>query len=518
VSDPGAPQRTQHSVRRRVFVGTASNMVTQALLMVVNLALAPLLIHELGATTYGLWVLVLSISSITGLLDIGMSAALVKYVAEYDARGDRREAARIVGAAAWLYIILGALGAAIIAGLAFVLPGVLNVPEASRETATLLLIGVALGLLLGLPTIVPTAVLRGLQRFPTVNAIAVFIALCNVALTVIVLVAHIGVLGLAAAAVITSVANLWLAVVAMRRAAPEFALGHLRFDRARLRRLIRFSAPIAVIQIAGRLQLKVDAIVIGAALPIRLLTPYNLAQRLAEGTRTVTDQFTRVLLPVATEVATARSAAEGRVLLLTATRLTLLLALAVATPLILLGGQVLEVWVGPEFRPYGDVVALLAASAVIDVSSYPGAATLQSMERHKPLAWMSLLSGVVNLALSIVLVHTLGVRGVALATCSTTAAEILLLVLPYIARVTGISARAGARDVAGRLAPAVIAYVALLEAASHAVAITSIPRLALVVIVGLCGYALVYVCLGATRYERHAYRSVLGRLPGLSAA
>ena len=484
-------------------------MAAQGLILVSNLVLTPFIVHDLGVEAFGLWVLIGSIASLTGLLDLGMSAALIKYVAEHEAAGDRAGGARMVAAALWLYTVLGIAGAAALTGLAFVLPDLLNIAADDRGTATLLTIGLAIGLVIGLPSIAPMAVLRGLQRHPTANAIRSATAMLNVLLTIAVLVADLGVLGLAGAALVTSILNLALLALVLARTAPEYRIRPGARDVARLKRLARFSAPIAIIQLAGRLQLKVDAIVIGSALPVRLVTPYGLAQRLAEGTRTVTDQFTRILLPLATEVGVARSAADSRALLLTATRLTLLLALAVATPLILIGGEVLGVWVGDEFRPYGDVVALLAISSVIDISSYPGAATLQSMERHKPIAWMSLASGVVNLLLSIALVGPLGVRGVAIGTCAATAAEVMLFVLPYVARVADVPARAAWREVGWRLAPAVLTYAALLEVTSRLLPVTSLLRLAAVVIVSACGYVLAYAWLGATEYERRSCRLLL---------
>src|SRR5207253_6832931 len=98
----------EHSIARRVAVGTATNVAGQALVVLSALALAPIIVHAVGATDYGVWVLIGSIASFGFLFELGISAALVKYVAEHAARGEVEEAARMVGVATWLYAVLGA--------------------------------------------------------------------------------------------------------------------------------------------------------------------------------------------------------------------------------------------------------------------------------------------------------------------------------------------------------------------------------------------------------------------------
>jgi O-antigen/teichoic acid export membrane protein len=270
--------------------------------------------------------------------------------------------------------------------------------------------------------------------------------------------------------------------------------------------LLSFSGSVAVVQVAGRLQTRTDAIVIGVALPVRLLTPYNFAQRLAEGTHLTTEQFVKVLLPVATELGATRDRRALRGFFLTATRLTLAIALAVVLPLVLLGGSVLSVWVGSEFSKYGDVVAILAASAVFDLVGYPAAAVLQSIERHPPLAWMALGNGLVNVILSIVLVGPFGIVGVAVATLVASVGEAILFVLPYAARTLEVSLANLGREVAVRLIVPVAVFAAILVAISQSIELTSLPRLAAALSVALSGYAIAYAVMGAGESERSAYR------------
>jgi O-antigen/teichoic acid export membrane protein len=497
----------EHSVARRVAAGTATNLAGQAVVVLSLIALAPIIVHAVGATDYGVWVLIGSVASFGFLIELGISAALVKYVAEHAARAEVQEAARMIGAATWLYTVLGAGVAAAGLVLALAVPAVIDFHGAIGRLARPLAMLMALDVGMSVVAIAPLAVLKGLQRFPVVNAINGAGALVGVGLTIAALAAGAGIVGVAAVGALNSALTYAVSLLVARRTVPEYMAIPIRRDRSRVRRLLKFSRSIAVLQVAVQMQTKLDAVVIAAALPVRLLAPYNFGQRLAAGTGIATDQFGKVLLPLATEVGATRDRAALRALFLTATRLTLAIALGVGLPLALLGGPILKLWVGNAFAGYGTVVTLLAVAAIVDLPSNPAAYVLQSIERHGPIAWMALGSGVANVGLSVALVGPYGINGVAAATLVASTAEIALFVIPYAARVLGVPLREFASEVVLRLATPAVVLAGLLTGGAAILPVNSLLRLAVVVGVALAGYALTYVTLGADRFERAAYRS-----------
>jgi O-antigen/teichoic acid export membrane protein len=273
---------------------------------------------------------------------------------------------------------------------------------------------------------------------------------------------------------------------------------------------------VAVVQVAVHMQTRLDSIVIAAALPIRLVTPYGFAQRLASGTEIATDQFAKVLLPFGTEVNAMRAPGALKDLYVTATRLTLALALGVGLPLALLGGPILDLWVGGAYSGYGPLVAILVCAAIIDLLSYPAAALLQSIERHSPIAWMALGTGVLNLGLSIAFVGPYGLEGVATATLLASAVEITVFVVPYAARVLGVSWREFASEVVLPLLLPGAVLAGLVIAGSAILPVTSLVRLAVVVGVAVTGYLFAYARVGASPHERSVYRAALSAGTGMA--
>jgi O-antigen/teichoic acid export membrane protein len=497
----------EHAGARRVAVGTASNALGRTVTLLAAVAATPIIVHAVGATDYGTWVLIASIAAIGGLFEFGMSAGLVKFVAEHTARDEIDQAARMVATAAWLYRLIGAFFVIAGVGLAMWVPSVLGLEGETASIARALGTIAALDLGISMLSLASLSVLKGLHRFPVINTIQAVAAVLAVGLTVVAVETDAGIVGVSAAWALSTAVTTAGFFIAARRLVPEHLSAPVRRDAEAVRRLVRHSRSIAAVQIAVHMQSRLDSLVIAAALPVRNVTPYNFAQRLADGTVTVTDQFGKVLLPLASEISATRERAATRALFLTSTRLTIAISLAVGLPIALLGGQILEIWVGDEFAGYGGLVAILACATIVDLPSYPAAAVLQSLGRHGPIAWMATGGAVANIGLSVALVGPLGVDGVALGTLIAGGIEIIFFVLPYAARVLDISPRQFASHILLPLLLPSAALTAVVLGGDAILPVTSLPRLALVVGAAVVVFGLAYMALGAEPRERAAYRA-----------
>ena len=90
---------------------TIRNMATNIAGVVVNmftgLVVMPYLIRTLGSSTYGLWVLVGTMTGYFGILDLGVSAALGRLIAAHKARDEHDDINAVMSTAfACYYSIL----------------------------------------------------------------------------------------------------------------------------------------------------------------------------------------------------------------------------------------------------------------------------------------------------------------------------------------------------------------------------------------------------------------------------
>jgi O-antigen/teichoic acid export membrane protein len=497
--------------------GAASNVVGQVVVIATGILLTPLILGHVGATQYGLWALANSLVGYGGLLDLGISSAIQKYVAEHRARDRIDEASRLVSTAVLLYALLGVVAAVTLGVLAAVVPDVFGVPQDDRDAAFWLTVVVALQVGISLPAATPSAILRGSQRFVETNVLVIAGTLLSAVLIVIVLEAGGGIVAVAAVGVAVVAVMQIPAVLLVRQAVPDLRIAFDGVTRGSIRGLFSFSASVFVVRVAGVVAQRTDALVIGAALAVRSVTPYVLAQRLSEVIQLFTSQIGQVLLPLASEFDARDEQQRLRGLYLVATRIVLTLAAGLAITLGVLGGSILSVWVGEEYAEYGYLTAILAAAAVVDTLNWPAASILTGMARHRPLAWIALASAVANVALSVALVDPYGLKGVAVGTLLPSAVASLLLVLPLSLRTLHVELTEFLRSVVVPVIPPAALLAAALLAAEAMLDTQSVAVLAATVVAGAVLYAATYLRFSAGPLEVALCGGVLAWTKGLTS-
>jgi O-antigen/teichoic acid export membrane protein len=496
----------------RILRNTVSNSLGRGVSVITTFFLTPFILHSLGETAFGLWVLAQVVVSYGSLLDLGMGSAIIKYVADARARDDSTAAHRLLATATRLYLALAAAALAIGLALSSQLHRVIDLDPGTEASAATVLVIVTVTFAINLAATPATATIRGLQRYDITNMLTVGNVLTNAALTVLVLSQGGGVVAMVSVTMPVALVTQSLAVIVVRRLDGDFRPRWSPGSRRTVRTLTGFGFTVTVSQLALLLQKKSSEIIVGTVLAVAAVTPYSLAVRLSELPHVISDQFIKVLLPVASELHAAGDSAPLRQLYLASTRLTLALMLPLATCAALLAGDLLQLWVGAEYRDHAALVAILVAASVALTSQWPAGSVLQGINRFGPVAAAALVSGVANVTLTLALIGPYGLIGVALGTLIPTVAEAFLFVLPFTLRVL----RVRVRDLAAQaLLPVVVPLlpcVLVLLAADRLTGSVSWPSLLITGLAAVAVYEAVYLMLPAARRER---RMVLGRLPRL---
>jgi O-antigen/teichoic acid export membrane protein len=489
-------------IRRRVLIGTASNFTGQIFVFLVSFLLTPFILNQLGATIYGLWILLGSIVAYSSIMDFGIWGTVIKYVAEFQAQENYDEARSLLSTVLYCYVAIAALISLLGIVIAPFLPRLFELSPEQYTLASqlIVLIGFATGL--GIPCMLPLAILRGLQRYDIVNSIDISTTLITSVATVVVLLTGGGVLGLA----LISIGGLFLSLVAgiwvLRRVAPEVEIQWRGANWPMARKIFNYSWPLFTRDIATRLQTRTDEITIGVFLPVSAVGSYNIARRLSETTQTLTRQFMKTLLPLASQLHAEDDFPRLRSLYKVGTRFTLAIVLALSSILFVLAGPIMAVWVGSPYAAYAGLVVILTLANLVATVQWPSMAILQAMTRHRILAISSLGNGLANLALSILLVRPYGLVGVALGTTIPTMIEYFFVILPYSLRVTGIKLREAWLEIfMPALVPA-LPMLLILYLSKIAFEPTSLLAIMVVSTVGLAVYATVYLSVGASEMER----------------
>ncbi len=504
-------------IRRRVLLNTISNYTGQVFTLGIWFFLTPFLLHRLGASAYGLWVLVGSVVAYGSLLDLGIASAVTKYVADYYAKGQIEQAQSLVATALCLFTGLGLIIVALSAVLAPVFPALFKIPPDQHSTAVKLVLLSGLGMSVALPCTTTLAVLRGLQRFDLLGLIT-FIGMSMFTITTVgVLLLGWGLLGMVSVNIVTSlltqIPTLWL----IHRIAPELRFGFRGADRRLIRTVASYSSALFVIAFAGKLKTKTDEVVIGAFLPIASITPYSIARRLSAMPSTLTNQFIKVIMPLAAQLHAENDHARLRTLYVTSTRLTLAIFLPIACSLVILARPFLTIWVGAAYADSTNLVLILTISSLLEIVLWPAGSILQGMARHRRLAVIAIGSALLNLGLSVLLVRPFGVTGIALGTLIPTSVECVCFVMPYAMRVIGVTVWAVLREIFIPTMTPIVPMAIVIYNLREILKPASLISIATIAGVGLILYVTIYLSVTVTA-EQQAFRRFILHLIQLGRA
>jgi O-antigen/teichoic acid export membrane protein len=440
--------------------------------------MVPLILHHLGATTYGLYAALASLVGYFGLLTFGSSLTVPRYVAEHAARGDNDALGTFFSTylAAHLAVALaGVIGAF---GLAPLVAQLLGVPADIQPLVIPAFRLVAVGWALGLSAGLHQSLLTGLGEVQLANLANSARTLVNLAAVAAALRSGGGLTALLLAQSLASLAGsvgLWLLV---RSRHPEIpvALGRARLET--LRATGTSAVYYFLMQVAALAVMGTDNIVIGAFIGVAAVAPYAVMFQLWAMTLAVLWSGADVLMPYFTRWQAQGDRATLTSSYLLATKVVFAGSVLAAVIMGVFGISLVRRWVGPSLEVDPRLPWVFAAMLLIATPIHMAALLLSALGRHRAPAIGGAIEAVLNLTLSLILVRPLGVLGVALGTLGaglltnawiapvTACRELGIPVFAYLRRVIatavvpGAVAGASALLIAARVVPGSAAELA----------------------------------------------------------
>jgi O-antigen/teichoic acid export membrane protein len=223
-----------------------------------------------------------------------------------------------------------------------------------------------------------------------------------------------------------------------------------------------YTVQVLMLGLSAIVVMQADNLIIGLFLPVAAVTLYAAAFRFFQVAREISGS---VMLPLISEASRAHAGGEsGRLqaLCLRGTKYANVLVLGLCIPGAILAEPILALWAGDEFRSAADVAQILLLSLVVANNHLVAMPVLMGMGRIRDYARLHVTWAAANIVLSVILVQSLELTGIALAT----AIPIVLLEPLYVwiaAREVGFSLRAFIQQsIARPAAAAAVPAVALL--------------------------------------------------------
>ena len=399
---------------------TFSNYVLLGLRLLSTVVLTRALFTTFASEDYGFWALLWSVFAYALLLDFGLGTALQKYTSQWRA-GHERNYGALLSTALTLYTGMGLLMALGTWGLSSQLQWLL--PELSPEAFgryQQAFLGFGLGTALLFPTGCFAEGLRGLEAITVRNGIQAVGVVLQLVLSLWVLGSSqdplmamvwvslgttAGVNGLLAGAFFKRI---------LRAPQPFFWAWP---QRAMVQELFQFSLFAWIITLTNLVIFRTDQLVISGSIGLAALAGYQIVQRVSEMYRQYTTQLHDVLGP---RIARLYQQGDQQGLMaayIDSNRWVFTLVLFSFVPLYWGLPFLLELWLGLTDETVLLSGRILLFSMAFQVVLRSTATQVMLMcQQERALMGLALLEALGNLGLSLVLVKSLGLVGVALGT------------------------------------------------------------------------------------------------------
>jgi O-antigen/teichoic acid export membrane protein len=497
----------------RLFRNITSQWALLGSQLVISLLLTPFLVHRLGDEGYGIVALISGLVGYSGVLYFGLGAAIVKFVAEHHARDDQESLDETVSTIFGVYLAFGALCFVLALALAAPLPAIFHIPPQHANEARAMVVMMGVALLVQFPGSVYGGVVMGLQRFDVMNRYNFALLLARTVATVIGVALRPSVVVVGVITMVSFMVEQAMAYVFAQRLLPRLKVSLSLFRRTRLKTLFTFSAQSFLFTLSEKLINYTDEFVISQALGPASVTFYVIPLRLVDYARDGIDRATLVLLPGVSEAAARKQIDTLQHLWRAGTKVAMCFVMPVALVFFTWGHHVMSLWLSPLHADRGrEPLVWLAAAFIAQVSGRALARPIfEGLGELTIPARLTIVEGVLNLVMSLVLVRTWGIGGVAFATFVPALIN-SALVLPYfVCRRIGVSFVEHLTNVFVRTLPPLVPAYGVLWLAERAGLHRNLVTLGLTCFVVLLVYVAGAVFVTFTAYERKVVKARFAR-------
>ncbi len=393
-----------------------SDYVLWGIMVLTGIALAPFLIRHLRPEGYGLWAIYASMLGYMGLIDLGLGPTTATHVAQFHTQGQHALLDAWVSNTLLLYLPLMVLVLAAGVAIAPFVGGLFHVSSALLPAATWAFLAACAGLAAALPRGALRGVFVGHQRTDLANVVDSAFALAAAIAIIVAAVMGTGLMGVTLAGTTISILHTLLAAGLVRRLFPHVTLVPRLSRPDIIVRALRFSVPIVAVYITAQVVFRTDNIVIGLFKGADAVASYAVAYALVWFSLNLVFRISDSLLPVFSGMHAAGERDALRRTYLESAQLSLALAMCLSLGLIVFGKTAIAAWVGPQYFVGTNTLVVLALLPTIHAVTHVGSILLIGLGRARSIALMSVPDAVINLGLSVLLVRSIGVVGVALGT------------------------------------------------------------------------------------------------------
>jgi O-antigen/teichoic acid export membrane protein len=371
---------------------------------------------NIGQELLGIWDFAWSIASYFSLIQMGIGTSVNRYVAKHIAENDLEGLNASVVSVFFIQILMGTVILVLSTLFYFLIPTIWQEKlGANVSTAQLSII------LLGFSTAIKVSfgaydgVITGVHRWDLYNINNTSIHLLTIASMVIALYLGGGVVQISTIYAVGSIITVVIRVIIAHKVCPQLSISYKKFDLHNALSMLRFGGKNFLNSIAQMVLYQTNGLIIVSLLGPQYLALFMRPLALIQHLRVFVGKLGNTLTPVITELSLKDDKRFVNDVVLSSTKYAISIAVPSILFLIMLGDNLLEVWMGKGFVNK-ELIMILAIGHLFTISHLTLVNVLIALNEHGKVAITNIIAGLFAVGISYYLMSNteLGILGAAI--------------------------------------------------------------------------------------------------------
>lgn len=416
---------------KQIKCGAVLSYVAIAFNIISGLIYTPWMVETIGQSQYGLYTLANSLITMF-LVDFGLSSATSRYLSKYNAEGDKEGAERFLGAVYKLYLLIDAVIFTILVVVFFLLDKIyVNLTPQELEQFKVVYVISGLFSVINFPFVTFNGILTAYEKFIPLKVADVLYRLFNVGFTVAALLMGYGLYALVTVHAVVGLLVLLFKFIVIQKTVPA-KVQFRNTPKGIYKEIFGFSIWVTVATLAQRLVFNITPSILGIVASSAAIAVFGIVTTIEGYTYTITTAINGMFMPKISRIMTKENVQEDlNPLFLSVGKFQYALNGLIVTGLAVLGQHFIQLWMGPDYAQAYYGILLVIIPGLFYNSLQIANTTMTVMNKVKQSAFVNVLTGVTNVALSFPLSKLFGVTGACVSICIAYILRDVLLLIIY---------------------------------------------------------------------------------------
>jgi len=420
---------------------SVSNYIFLILKILLSLFLIRIIFLGINNEEYGFWALLWSIFGYSVLLDFGFGTAVQKATSEALEKNDWDNYNKLISTIFFSYVLLS-IGIFIFTLImAFNLERIFVFSsKESLEYYKIVFMIFGFGTTLIFPLGFFKEILRGLREIPLRNNIDMVFLILNFIIIYLCVTVYSSLMAMAIGAILVQFfANVFMAIYVYKKI-PSLKISVKLFQKNKVKEVMGFSFFAYIVMFSNLIIFKTDQIIISVFSSIAMVGFYQIISRISELFRQFSTQIHDIIGPISAALFSSSKKDTLSKILLQSNQIVAFISTMLFVPSFLFLEDLLYFWLqitNTEVVLTGKI--LLFSMYILVALRSSSVQVLLMCNKHKQLTAVAIIEAVMNLFLSIYLIQTYSILGVAIGTLIPNIILALVYNIPIACKFSGIS-------------------------------------------------------------------------------